>query len=294
MADRRLRVFHTVARLLSFTRAAEALHMTQPAVTFQIRQLEDHLNTRLFERAHNRVRLTEPGHKVYEYAERIFELYAEMENSLKELTRQVSGALTLGTCDSVAECLLPALLRDFRREHPGLNLRLKVPSANDIVPMVESGEIDVGVVEERIESEKLQVESCLTDQLVVIAPPGHPLVSRDRVGIQALARYPFICQADGSHTRELIMDYVAAQGINHGALDLTLELSSLESVKGAVAAELGIAIVPRSSIVTQTEFGSLVCIPLDPPLERSFSFVRQPRRLRAVEDFLDFARSYCD
>ena len=95
MADRRLQVFYTVARLLSFTKAAETLHMTQPAVTFQVRQLEDHFNTRLFDRTHNRVGLTEAGRKTYEYAERIFELYAEMEDAVKELTGDVSGALTL-------------------------------------------------------------------------------------------------------------------------------------------------------------------------------------------------------
>jgi len=93
MADRRLQVFQTVARLLSFTKAAEELHMTQPAVTFQVRQLEEQFNTRLFDRTHNRISLTEAGKRVHECAERIFELYAEMDNSVRELTGDISGVL---------------------------------------------------------------------------------------------------------------------------------------------------------------------------------------------------------
>ncbi|MDH3859665.1 MAG: LysR family transcriptional regulator, partial [Gammaproteobacteria bacterium] len=89
MSDRRLKVFHTVARLLSFTKAAEALHMTQPAVTFQVRQLEEYFNTRLFDRTHNKVNLTPAGERVSEFAERIFDLYSEMENSVRDLTGEI-------------------------------------------------------------------------------------------------------------------------------------------------------------------------------------------------------------
>jgi len=95
MSDRRLQVFHAVARLLSFTKAAEVLHMTQPAVTFQIRQLEEQFDTRLFDRAHNRVSLTEAGHVAFEYAETIFEKYSELENAIREITGNISGSLTL-------------------------------------------------------------------------------------------------------------------------------------------------------------------------------------------------------
>ena len=96
MSDRRLKVFHTVAKLLSFTKAAEALHMTQPAVTFQVRQIEEYFNTRLFDRTHNKVNLTPAGERVCEFAERIFDLYSEMENSVRDITGEIGGALTVG------------------------------------------------------------------------------------------------------------------------------------------------------------------------------------------------------
>ena len=126
MADRRLSVFYTVARLLSFTKAAESLHMTQPAVTFQVRQLEEYFNTRLFDRTHNRISLTEAGEKVYEYAEKIFELYGELENSVSELTGEISGVLILGASTTIAEYMLPSLLGDFKTKYPDVNIRLKV------------------------------------------------------------------------------------------------------------------------------------------------------------------------
>src|SRR5210317_120336 len=116
MADRRLQVFFTVARLLSFTKAAESLHMTQPAVTFQVRQLEEYFNTRLFDRTHNRISLTPVGERVFVYAEQIFERYAEMENAVKEMTGDVSGILLLGASTTIAEYMLPALLGDFKRQ----------------------------------------------------------------------------------------------------------------------------------------------------------------------------------
>ena len=114
MADRRLQVFHTVARLLSFTKAAEILHMTQPAVTFQIKQLEEQFNTRLFDRTHNRISLTEAGNIVYEYADRILNLYSEMQNRIGEMTGDVRGTLLLGASTTIAEYMLPRVLGDFK------------------------------------------------------------------------------------------------------------------------------------------------------------------------------------
>src|SRR5690554_6105675 len=126
MADRRLQVFYTVARLLSFTKAAETLHMTQPAVTFQVRQLEEFFNTRLFDRTHNRISLTDAGRRVYEYADRILALYSEMENAIRDLTGEVSGVLQLGASTTIAEYMLPALLGAFKARYPEVTIRLTV------------------------------------------------------------------------------------------------------------------------------------------------------------------------
>lgn len=295
MADRRLQVFHTVARLLSFTKAAESLHMTQPAVTFQVRQLEEYFNTRLFDRTHNRISLTEAGQRVYEYADRIFALYAEMENSVRDLTGEVSGVLLLGASTTIAEYMLPALLGDFKARYPEVSIRLQVANTDGIVSMVENNVIDLGVVEAPVTNKNLVVETCRMDRMVLIVPPGHELAGKKSVPINELTNYPYICREEGSGTREVMLESMNSAGANPGDLNIVMELGSPEAVKGAVEAGMGISILSRATIDKEIKLGSLVAIELEDPIERPFSFVHQKQkfRLRAMEMLLDFARTYC-
>ncbi len=296
MSDRRLKVFHTVAKLLSFTKAAEALHMTQPAVTFQVRQLEEYFNTRLFDRTHNKVNLTAAGEKVSEFAERIFDLYAEMENSVRDLTGDISGALTIGASTTIAEYMLPALLGEFKNRYPDISLRLKVSNTDGIVSMVEHNVIDLGVVEAPVSNKNLIVELCHEDQLVVVASPDHELVKRgSNVCAADIREYPFVCREEGSGTREVIMKYLADEGVTAGEMNFCLELGSPEALKGAVEAGMGISILSRSTIDKELKLDTLAELQLDPPLTRPFSFVRQRQkfRVRAMEELLEFAQTYC-
>lgn len=295
MADRRLKVFHTVARLLNFTKAADALHMTQPAVTFQIRQLEEYFNTRLFDRTHNRVSLTEAGQRVYTYADRIFELYDEMENAIREMTGDVSGVVTLGASTTIAEYMLPFLLGDFKSQNPDVNIRLKVSNTEGIVSMVENNIIDLGIVEASVTNKNLQVDECRMDKLVAIMPPNHPLASLSSVTPQQLVPYPFICREEGSGTREVITEYLQ-EHIGNNELQVCLELGSPEAIKGAVEAGMGLSIMSHSSVVKELKLGSLKAIPMSPLLERPFSFVHQRHKFkaRAMEELLAFAKNYCE
>lgn len=296
MSDRRLQVFHAVARLLSFTKAAEVLHMTQPAVTFQIGQLEDQFDTRLFDRTHNRVSLTEAGRVVFEYAEKIFELYGEMENAIREMTNDISGSLTIGASTTISEYMLPALLGEFNTQNPDVRLRLRVSNTEGIVSMVENNVIDLGVVEGLVNNKNLLVEVCRKDDLVLIVPPKHALADRKSVKLKDVMSYSFICREEGSGTREVILDYMYSLGMDKHAMNNCLELGSPEAVKGAVEAGMGVTIVSRASITKELKLGSLVAVPLDPPLSRDFSFVRQRQKfkVRAMEELLEFARSYCE
>ena len=295
MADRRLQVFYTVARLLSFTKAAEELHMTQPAVTFQVRQLEEQFNTRLFDRTHNRISLTEAGKKVYESAERIFEIYSEMDNSVRELTGDVSGVLILGASTTIAEYMLPVLLGDFKAKHPDVNVRLRVANTDGIVYQVENNEIDLGVVEAPVTNKNLVVEECSTDQLVVIVQPGHELANETIVPLKRLGDFPFICREEGSGTREVMLESLHSSGIEPTELRVSMELGSLEAIKGAVEAGMGISVISYATIQKELKLGTLVAIKTDPPINRPFSFVHQKQkfRMRAMDELLSFARNYC-
>ena len=296
MSDRRLKVFHTVARLLSFTKAAEALHMTQPAVTFQVRQLEEYFNTRLFDRTHNKVSLTPTGEKVSEFAERIFDLYTEMENSVRDLTGEISGALTIGASTTIAEYMLPALLGEFKNQYPDINLRLKVSNSEGIVSMVEHNVIDLGIVEAPVTNKNLIVEVCHDDHLVVVTTPDHELARRGtRVKPAELLQYPFVCREEGSGTREVITQYLVDQNVNPAEMNYCMELGSPEALKGAVETDMGISILSRSTIVKELKLNTLAELQLDPSLSRPFSFVRQRQkfRVRIMEELLEFALAYC-
>ncbi|MCW8933398.1 MAG: LysR family transcriptional regulator [Gammaproteobacteria bacterium] len=294
MADRRLKVFHTVARLLNFTKAADALHMTQPAVTFQIRQLEEYFNTRLFDRTHNRVSLTEAGQRVYGFSGKIFELYDEMEHAIREMTGDVSGIVTLGASTTIAEYMLPFLLGDFKSKNPEVNIRLKVSNTDGIVSMVENNVIDLGIVEASVSNKNLQVDVCRMDQLVAIMPPEHALSSFESVTAQQLIALPFICREEGSGTREVIAEYFKETGVTEEP-NVCLELGSPESIKSAVEAGMGISIMSLSTVQKELKLNTLVAVPLEPALERPFSFVHQRHKfkVRAMEELLEFAKQYC-
>ncbi|UCH53552.1 MAG: LysR family transcriptional regulator [Pseudomonadota bacterium] len=296
MADRRLQVFHTVARLLSFTKAAETLHMTQPAVTFQIRQLEEYFNTRLFDRTHNRISLTAAGERVFEYADKIISLYTEMESKVRELTGDVSGIVIIGASTTIAEYVLPSLLGEFKELHPNINIRLKVSNSVGIVHMVEDNSIDVGIVESPIQNKNLVVEVCWHDKLVVICPPAHPLAKKDSISVEDLQAHPFVCREEGSGTREFILEYLQQSGMQYSDLNISLEVGNPEAVKSAVEAGLGISIVSQATIVKELKLGTLVSRPLEPPVERPFSIVyqRQKFRLRAIDEFMKFAHDHCE
>jgi len=296
MADRRLQVFHTVARLLSFTKAAETLHMTQPAVTFQVRQLEEYFNTRLFDRTHNRISLTEAGARVFQFSDKIFELYGEMENAVREMTGEISGSLTIGASTTIAEYMLPALLGDFRAKYPDVSIHLKVSNTDGIVSMVENNTIDLGVVEAPVSNKNLVVDECRRDYLVAIVPPGHAKAHLKKITLDELLEYPFICREEGSGTREVIAEHMARWSKSQTCMNVAMELGSPEAVKGAVEAGMGISVASNATIQKELRLDTLVAIELDPPLERPFSFVHQKQkfRVRVMEELLEFARAYCE
>jgi len=272
MSDRRLQVFHAVAGVLNFTRAAEMLHMTQPAVTHQIRQLEADFNTRLFDRVNNKISLTPAGEQVLEYASQILSLYDDMQESVNQLTGDRSGLLTLGASTTIAEYLLPELLGGFRQNFPDAHVRLRVANTDAIVAFVADSSIDLGIVEGVVQKQHLLVEDCLQDELVA----------------------PFIQREGGSGTRSVIAAYLTKHDFSEEQLQTPFELGSTEAIKGSVRAGMGISIVSKATVTNEIQLGLLVAKPLNPPLLRPFFFVRQrqPFQLRLMEELFAFAREY--
>jgi DNA-binding transcriptional LysR family regulator len=291
MADRRLQVFYTVAKQLSFTKAAEQLFMTQPAVTFQVKQLEEHFNTRLFERNHGRIALTAAGELVLGYAERILTLSEEMDTRVSELTGAVSGALLLGASTTIAEYMLPQILGEFKAAHPEVQAHMMVANSETIVNRVADHSIDIGLIESPSYLPSLQNEVCCDDELVVICAPGHALAQRKTLRAQDLASVAWVRREPGSGTREFTDNYIRECGLGPDDLDVVMELGSPEAMKGAVATGSAVAVVSRATITKELQLGTLVAIALAPRLIRTLSLVhpKEKFRSRLITTFVEFA-----
>jgi len=292
MADRRLQVFHAVARQLSFTKAAEALFMTQPAVTFQIKQLEEHFSTRLFDRGHGRIALTPAGDIVLDYAERILGLSAELDTRLKEMTGQVAGALLIGASMTIAEFLLPQVLGEFRARHPKVIPRLIVANSETVENRVAEHTLDLGFIEAPSHLPALASDFCTDDELQVLCAPTHPLAKLASATPKQLVKHYFISREPGSGTREVTDHYFQQAGIRPESLDTVMELGSPEAIKGLVSTGLGFAIMSRASIAKEIKLGQLAAVPLSPRLTRTLSVVypKEKFRSRLADTFIAFAK----
>lgn len=292
MADRRLQVFHAVAKHLSFTKAAEALFMTQPAVTFQIKQLEEQFNTRLFDRGHGRISLTPAGNLVLDYAERILALSAELDTRLREMTGDVAGLLLIGASTTIAEFMLPKVLGEFKARHPKVMPRLYVANSEAVEGRVAARTLDVGFIEGPAHLPGLGSDVCCEDELQVVCAPGHPLAGARSVTPKQLAQHPFVRREPGSGTREVADQYFRKAGIAPDTLDVVMELGSPEALKGLVATGLGYTIMSRATVANDLRLGTLASVPLSPRLIRKLSVVypKEKFRARLVDTFIEFSR----
>jgi DNA-binding transcriptional LysR family regulator len=292
MPDRRLQAFHAVAKHRSFTKAADALCMTQPAVTFQIRQLEDHFDTRLFDRANGRITLTPAGMVALKYAERILGLYGELDAKVKELTGQEVGPLTIGASTTIAEFLLPRIVGEFKSRHQGIVPQLVVANSEAVQARVAERSLDLGFIEGDSHLRTLVTDVCCEDELQVVCAPSHPLARRKTVAVETLTEFPYIVRELGSGTREVIDHYLQKAGLSLDVLHIIMEATSPEAVKGLVATGLGFTVMSGAAVEKEVRLGDLVRIPLAPPLIRHLSVVYPRERIQAkiVNEFVRFAK----
>jgi len=267
--------------------------MTQPAVTFQVKQLEEHFNTRLFERSHSKITLTPAGDVAMEYAERILNLSNEMDTRVGELTGQISGTLLVGASTTIAEYMLPRLLGDFKAQYPNVHARLMVANSEAIEAKIADHTLDVGLIEAPSHHPQLMSHVCCEDELVAICAPKHPVAQYTSITPVQLAELPYVSRESGSGTREVMDDYFRKNGVQPEDLHIVMELGSREAIKGAVEAGLGIAIVSRATIQKEIKLGDLIAIPLEPRLNRPLSMVnaKEKFRSRLLQTFLEFVIS---
>lgn len=266
--------------------------MTQPAVTFQIRQLEDHFDTRLFDRASGRIALTPAGTVALEYADRILTLYSELDAKVKELTRREVGPLTIGASTTLAEFLLPRIVGEFKSRHPGIVPQLVVANSEAVQARVAERSFDLGFIEGDSHLRTLLTDVCCEDELQAVCAPSHPLAQQKTVPVETLTEHAYITREVGSGTREVIDHYLQKAGLSLDSLNVIMEATSPEALKGLVATGLGFTIISRAAVDKEVRLGDLVRIPLEPRLLRHLSVVYPKERIHAklVNEFICFAK----
>jgi DNA-binding transcriptional LysR family regulator len=293
MADRRLQVFHAVAKQSSFTRAAETLFMTQPAVTFQVKQLEEHFNTRLFDRGHGKISLTAAGEVVLGYTEKILSLSTELDTRISELTGVIQGPLLVGASMTIAESVLPRVLGEFKVAYPGVMARLTVANSETIEQGVAAHSLDIGLIEAPSRLPSLSTEDCCEDELQVVCSPAHPLAKSKSVMPKQLMQHAYISREPGSGTREVTDNYFRQVGLSPDDVYSVMELGSPDAIKGVIETGLGFAIMSKTIVAKEIQLGVLVALPLVPKLTRMLSLVypREKFRSRLVSSFVEFSKS---
>jgi LysR family transcriptional regulator, transcriptional activator of the cysJI operon len=274
MENFRLKVFRAVAEHLNFRRAGEQLKLTQPAVTLQIKTLEEELSVRLLHRSGNGVSLTPAGRILLKHANAIAGLAAKAKEELALLTGGHSGVLNIGASTSIAQYVLPQFLGDFQRQFP--RVRLSVVSGNTgvVVSHLISERIEIGLIEGPALRRDVRTEPFLEDELVLVMPASHRWASSPTIFVNQLKSQPLLLREQGSGTRRVLETALAKAGVRKHDLNVVMELDSTEAILSSVEAGLGIGFVTCWAVVPRLPLGRIKTAPVKGlRVQRNFSLV---------------------
>ena len=293
--DSRLRVFHFVALHGSFTKAAETLSLTQQAVSFQVKALEEEVGTKLFLRTPAGAELTSSGRDLYGHSTKILALYAQAEEAMASYAVNAARKVSLGATGSIARHCLPQIIEVFRRERPQVHLHVKIGSSYQVLEWLAKEAADIGIVSAGpIALDRFRVTQWFRDELVLIVPPQHRWVSATRFQVEDLKREPFVIREEGSGSRTMIEGFLGDYGISVGTMNLVLEVQSTEAVKAAVEAGVGVAIVSALSLKNEARAARCVALRHDgKQWERDFYVVTAHRRFHnaPTSEFLNLLQA---
>jgi len=267
---RQLRVFSEVARHLSFVRAAESLHLTPPAVTMQVKDLEAHVGLPLFERQGKKVSLTTTGEYMLVYARRILATAKDAEDAASRLRQAESGRVIIGLV-STAQYFMMRLVAQFRQRHPGLEVQIAIGNRDQLVQMIQSGEVDIAAMGRPPADSMMRAEPFAAHPHVFVAQPGHPLTQQDRISAEELRPYDFIVREPGSGTRAAMQMFFQA---SHVEPRLKIQLQSNETIKQAVMAGLGLGFLSLHTIGLELRHGLIAQLDVQgAPVVRAWNLV---------------------
>ena len=291
---RRLEVFAKVAELGSFSRAAEALYLTQPTVSEHVRALEDELGVQLLDRLGRGATPTRAGQLLLGYARRILGLAREAQQALDQFQGRMSGELVIGGSTIPGEYVLPALIGTFKTKYPDISLSLLIGDSRQVGAWVEEGRAELAVVGARPASRALESRELMPDELVIVVPGGHPWASRKTVSLDELRREPMVMRERGSGSREAVEHVLEKAGVTLASFRIVGEMGSTQAVKQAVRAGVGVALISRRAVDDECRAGLVACVKVkDLEVARSFYLVTHRDRTRSplAQAFLDFLES---
>ncbi|GMR20241.1 MAG: LysR family transcriptional regulator [Gammaproteobacteria bacterium] len=284
---RQLKVFESVAICEGYTRAAKKLHLSQPAVSMQIKQLEGQIGLPLFERLGKKIYLTEAGKEFYNHARAISRELAEAEEMLEGMKGLGGGRLTVSVA-STANYFATRLLAAFAKAHEGVTISLDVTNRRGLLDQLENNETDLVIMGQPPEGLDLVTEAFMENPLVVIAPPQHPLAGQNNIPFKRLQQETFVVREPDSGTRIAMERFFAEHGLT---LTTGMEMTSNEAIKQAVEAGLGLGIVSIHTVELELETQRLVTLNAEsfPILRHWYVVHRQGKRLSpVVQAFKDY------
>ncbi|MEM8804640.1 MAG: LysR family transcriptional regulator [Cyanobacteria bacterium P01_G01_bin.38] len=286
-----LRILKAIAAEGSFKRAADSLYVSQPAVSLQVQNLERQLDVPLFDRGGRRAQLTEAGHLLLEYGDRILSLCQETCRAIEDLQNLQGGTLIVGASQTTGTYLLPRMIGLFRKRYPEVAVQLHVHSTRRTSWSVANGQIDLAIIGGEVPpelQESLEIIPYAEDELALIMPVFHPLANNEAINREDLYKLKFISLDSQSTIRKVIDQVLTRGGIETRRLRIEMELNSIEAIKNAVQSGLGVAFVSVSAIEKELQMGVLHRAKIDSVVvKRMLSVIFNPNRYRstAAESF---------
>jgi DNA-binding transcriptional LysR family regulator len=291
MTVRNMQIFVELCKQGSVTKAAKVLHMSQPAVTRVIRDMETHYGLCLFERMHRGITITESGKALYAYALHITDTFDQMEMTLRDWDR--IGVLRVGTSITVGNHILPGLVKRFQSERPDLQVRAFIHSSARIREALLDNRLDLAIIEGEADSEELVAEPFAADKLIPVVTPGHPLAGKNNVPLERMAEENMLLREQGSAGRSLIDGAFAVQGIT---LQPMWESVSTQALVNAVCDGIGISILPELLVKNDLSAGRVAtCTLQGTPLTRNFNLLwhRKKHITQMMTRMMELCREIC-
>jgi len=295
MLDFRLQVFYTVAKRLNFTKASAELYISQPAVTKHIKELEAQFKVSLFERSGNkRILLTPAGEMLLQYAERLLEIYRELDYDMNLLVKQHSGVLRIGASTTVAQYIIPPILAQFHKKFKDIKVLLITGNTEEIELALLNKEVEFGIIEGISRNPQIRYEEYLNDELVLVSALNNPIIKKDVIKPEELLTYPLLLREPGSGTLDVIAHALKPHNLKLSDLQIEMQLGGTESIKSYLLHSNCLAFLSIHSILKELKNNECRIIDIKGlTIERPFNFIQhygQPSSL--TELFIRFARSY--